>query len=124
MEGFHAAHRVGLLVASVALLALVLELVRRGRLKERYALLWLAAAGLSLLLGAFPRLIEWLAALLHVQYLTVLFAASFVFLLGIVLGFSIVISRQSERNRALAQELGLLEHRVRRLEKERSHDGE
>ena len=115
--GFQTAHRVVLLLLSLALLAFVLELVRRGRLKERYALLWLAAALASLAVGAFPALVERLAALLHVQYLTVFFAFSFLFLLGIVLAFSVVISRQAERHRILAQELALLERRVRQIER-------
>lgn len=120
--GFQTAHRVTLLILSVLLLALVLELVRRGRLKERYALLWLAAAGASLLIGVLPVLIEKLAGALHVQYLTVVFGASFVFLLSIVLGFSVIISRLSERNRELAQELALLAHRVNRLEVSDRHE--
>jgi len=48
----------------------------------------------------------------------VFYGLSFLFLLGIVLGFSVIISRLSERNRKLAQELALLAHRVERLEKD------
>jgi len=120
--GFQTAHRVSLLVLSVMLLGLVLELVRRGRLKERYALLWLAAAGTSLLIGAVPGVIERLAQVLHVQYLTIVFGISFLFMLGIVLGFSVVISRLSERSRELAQEVALLEHRINRTEKQGRHE--
>ena len=119
--GFQTAHRIGLLVLSVLLVCFVLELVRRGRLKERYALLWLAAAGASLVVGVFPVLVEKLALWLRVQYLTVFYGLSFLFLLGIVLSFTVVISRLSERNRDLAQELALLAHRVKSLEKQR-HD--
>jgi len=122
--GFQTAHRIGLLVLSILLLALVLELVRRGRLKERYALLWLAAAGASFLIGIFPVLIEKLATVFQVQYLTVFYGVSFLFLIGIVLGFSVIISRLSERNRELAQELALLAHRVKHLEKRDDRDSQ
>lgn len=115
--GFQTSHRAGLLLLSLALFALVLELVRRGRLKERYALLWLAAALGSLLLGIFPQVIARLAQVLHVQYLTVVFAITFLFLLILVLALSAVISRLSERNRELAQEVALLDHRLRQLER-------
>jgi hypothetical protein len=114
--GFQTVHRAALLLLSVLLLAFVLELVRRGRFKERYALLWLAAAGASLAIGLFPVLIEKLALVMRVQYLTVVYGVSFLFLLGIVLGFSVVISRLSERCRELAQEIALLAHRVHRME--------
>jgi len=120
--GFQAAHRVGLLVLSVLLVLFVLELVRRGRLKERYALLWLAASGASLAIGAFPGIVQRIAAALRVQYLTVFYGLSFLFLLGIVLGFTVIISRLSERNRELAQELALLAHKVAQMEKHKRDD--
>jgi hypothetical protein len=117
---FTPAHRVGLLLFSVLLLALVLELVRRRRFKERYALLWLATSLFGLLVGVFPGIIVSLARVLHVQFLTVFFALAFTFLLGLVLSFSIVISRLSEQNRELAQEAALLAHRLKMLEDERA----
>lgn len=115
--GFQPAHRVGLLIVSLLLVGLVLELVRRRRFKERYALLWLAASGCVLLVGLAPSLVVWVAQALHVQFLTVFFVLSFVFLLGLVLSFSVVISQLSEQNRDLAQEVGLLENRISRLER-------
>lgn len=114
--GFQTSHRVALLILCLLLLTFVLELVRRAWLKERYALLWLAAAAASLVIGFFPGLISGLARLVHVQYLTIVFGLSFLFLLGIVLGFSVIISRLSEHNRELAQELALLSQRVRQFE--------
>ncbi len=115
--GIQTAHRLGILGLSVLLLAVVLELVRRGYLKERYALLWLATAGLSLLVGVFPGIITSLAHLFNFQYLTVLFAMYFAFTLALVLCFTIVISRLAERNRELTQEVALLAHKVEQIEK-------
>jgi len=51
----------------------------------------------------------------HLQRLTVLFALSFLFLLGLVLAFTVVISRLTERNRDLAQEVALLGHELQKL---------
>jgi hypothetical protein len=116
--GIQTAHRIGILAVSVLLLLVVLELVRRGFLKERYALLWLATAGLSLAVGMFPSVITWLAHIFNFQFLTVLFGMYFAFTLALVLCFTIVISRQAERNRDLAQELALLSHEVDRLKQE------
>lgn len=118
LQGFYPVHRIGLLVLSLLLMLLVLELVRRGRLKERYALLWLGAAGGSLLIGLFPTIIVGLANGLRVQYLTVVYMITFLFLLGIILVFSVVISRLSERCRELAQEAALLAERVQKLERD------
>lgn len=110
-------HRVALLIMSLVLLGLVLELVRRGMLKERYALLWLATSLFGLVLGIFPGLIVKLSQLLHFQFVTVLLALTFLFTLGLVLSFSVVISRLSERNRELTQEVALLENALKKLEK-------
>ncbi len=115
--GIQTAHRLGILGLSVLLLLVVLELVRRGYLKERYALLWLATAGLSLLVGLFPGIITSLAHFFKFQYLTVLFAMYFAFTLALVLCFTIVISRLAERNRELTQEVALLAHKVEQIEK-------
>jgi len=121
--GFQTPHRIGLLILSVAMLALILELVRRRRFKERYALLWLASSVFGLIVGLFPQLIVWIAQILHVQFLTVFFGFTFVFLLGLVLSFSMVISRMSEQTRDLAQEVALLDRRLMRLEKDKeTHD--
>ena len=110
-------HRIAILLMSASLMALVLELMRRGRLKEKYALVWLATAGGSVLVGVFPNVIVAAANLFHFQYLTVLFTVYFMFTLGLVMSFSVVISQLAERNRELAQELALLAHTVDRLER-------
>ncbi|NUM54107.1 MAG: DUF2304 domain-containing protein [Candidatus Hydrogenedentes bacterium] len=122
MEGYiqveiQLVHRIGILGMSLSLMLLVLELVRRGWLKEKYALLWLGTAGVSVLVGVFPNIIVAAANLFHFQYLTVLFTVYFLFTLGLVMSFSVVISQLAERNRELTQELALLAHTVERMER-------
>ncbi len=114
--GFQLPHRIALFVLSVLLFLLVLELVRRRQFKERYALLWLGTALCGVGVGVFPGIIVRISTLVHVQFLTVFFVLAFVFLLGLVLSFSVVISRLSEQNRELAQEVALLAQRVEAVE--------
>jgi hypothetical protein len=85
------------LVASGALLVLVIELVRRRRLAERYALVWLAGVVALFLLSLWTEVI--------------LVAVGFAVLL--LLHFSVEVSRLSDQNKVLAQRLALLEERVR-----------
>ena len=113
-------HRIALGVLSAVLFALVMELVRREYLKERYALLWLATSAMGLVIGIFPGVIVWFAETFHFQMITTLFSVSFLYVLGIVLSFTVIISRLSERNRRLAQDVALLAHRVQRMEENRS----
>lgn len=113
--GIQPGHRVALLALSVILLGFVLELVRRDLLREKYALLWLATSLGGLVMGVVPDVIVAFAQLMRFQLLTALFVFSFIFTLAIVLGFTVVISRLSERNRELAQEVALLNHEVGRI---------
>jgi len=114
-----APHRIAITILSVVLFALVIELVRREFLKERYALLWLATAGIGLVIGIFPSVIARFAEAVHFQLITTLFVVSFLYVLGIVLGFTVIISKLAERNRRLAQDVALLAHRVQRIEENR-----
>jgi len=109
-------HRVAITILSLLLVGLVLELVRRDYLKEKYALLWVATSLTGLFIGIFPGILTWLTHTLKFQLLTTLYALSFLYTLGIILAFSVIISRLVERNRVLAQEVALLGNRVRHLE--------
>jgi uncharacterized membrane protein YfcA len=115
--GIQTPHQIALLLISVLLLGLVLELVRQGHLKERYALLWLAVSGCGLVVGIFPNSLVMISRLFNLQLLTVLFFFFFLLILGLVLSFSVVISRLAERNRRLTQEVALLAQRLDQVEK-------
>ncbi len=117
--GIQPGHRIMLMAMSIVLLGFVLELVRRDLLKEKYALLWLATSVLGLMVGLFPGVIVNLAVLFRFQMLTALFVVSLVFTLAVILGYSVVISRLSERNRRLTQEVALLANRVAEIENEK-----
>lgn len=102
---------------SILLLVTVFELIRRGRLKEEYSLLWLLSGVVILIFSIFPNLLLIISQALGMFYLTVLFVISFLFLLLIVLHFSTVISRLSERNKELTQELSILGFKFKELDK-------
>ena len=102
---------------SILLLVIVFELIRRRRLKEEYALLWLLSGLVILIFSIFPKLLNIISRAIGMYYLTALFVISFLFLLLIVLHFSTVLSRLSERNKELTQELSILEFRFRELDK-------
>jgi hypothetical protein len=110
------------IAGSATVLFVVLELIRRGRLKERYALLWLAAGLVLLVLSLSRGLLESIAAVIGIFYPpSLLFLVAFVFLLLITLHFSAVISGLSEKNKQLAQEMALLRQALEELRSE--HEG-
>ncbi len=110
-----------LVIAAVTafFIVLVLELIRRQRLRERYSMLWffiaLAALTVPLLYGAYA----WAARMLgfvEVNNLFVFLAVLALLLLS--LQFSIAISTAYQRAKTLVQQIGLLERRVRELEEQ------
>ena len=109
-------------VASILLVLVVLELIRKRRLRERYALLWLATGLVLLILSLWPSGLNTIASWLGVTGYppAVLFAVATLFILLVLLDYSTVISRLSDQNTVLAQRLALLEQRVRESGAERA----
>lgn len=102
-------------VASVLLVLVVLELIRKRRLKERYALLWLATGVVLLVLSLWRdglnTIADWVGVTGYPP--AVLFAVATLFILLVLLDYSTVISRLVDQNTLLAQRIALLEERMR-----------
>jgi hypothetical protein len=98
-------------IASILLLLVVLELIRSRRLRERYALLWLATGVVLTVLSAWRDGLNTIAGWFGVESYppAVLFAVGILFILLVLLHYSTVISRLSDQNVMLAQRLALLE---------------
>jgi hypothetical protein len=103
----------GLAIAvTLALLLLVFELVRRKRLSERYAILWLLAAITLFVLAAWKGLLTSLSYDVGIAYPpSALFAVAIGLIAMILLHFSLAVSRLSDQNKILAQRLALLQQR-------------
>jgi hypothetical protein len=105
------------IIAAALLLLAVLEMVRRRRLLERYALVWLGSAVILLGLAVWRGALTDLAKALGVVYPpNALFVVAFGFVLVLLLHFSLAVSRLSDQSKVLAQRLALLEARVRKGE--------
>ena len=102
-------------VASVLLLLVVLELIRKRRLKERYALLWLATGLVLLVLSLWRSGLNTIAGWFGVTSYppAVLFAVATLFILLVLLDYSTVISKLADQNTVLAQRLALLEEKLK-----------
>lgn len=102
------------LVVTFAIFLFVLELVRRRRLSERYALLWMTAALALLVLSIWTGGLDAIAGLMGIQepanaIFIIAFAVGFLLLLN----FSVVSSRLGEETKVLAQEVARLEQELR-----------
>jgi hypothetical protein len=111
--------RVQIVSIAFALLVLfgVFELVRQRRLRERYALVWMAAALVLLVLAIWKHLLSVLSQAVGIATPSnALFVVAFGFVLLLLLHFSVSVSRLSDQTRVLAQRLALTEERLRRVE--------
>ncbi len=95
----------------------IIELIRRNYLKERYSLIWLAASIVLMVFSVWRNLLHLIARILGVYYPpSVLFLLALGFLIVLLLHFSSIISSLSDKNRRLAQEIGILKLRLSALE--------
>ena len=104
-------------IAAVLFLVVIFELIRSRRLQERYALLWLITGGVILILSVWRDALRLVAEQIGIAYPpSALFVVGFLFILVVLLHYSTVISELSERNVRLAQDIALVEERLRAYE--------
>jgi hypothetical protein len=105
-------------IVAVAVTALIfvviLELVRRRRLVERYALLWMLTSVGLLVLAIWTDLLGWAADQVGIEVPSnFLFLAAFGVVFVLLLHFSVATSRLSDETKMLAQEVARLDEELR-----------
>jgi hypothetical protein len=102
-------------IVSLLLLVGVFELIRSRRLRERYALLWVATGLVLVVLSAWRGGLNTIAGWLGVTGYppAVLFAVGLLFVVLVLLHYSTVISKLADQNTILAQRLAILEAKLR-----------
>lgn len=99
--------------ASLVIFIFVFDLLRRGVLKEKYAVLWLLVAGIGLVFAVVPGLLDWLGSALGIGApVNLLFFVMGVVLVLVSVQLSYELSRHEARIRRLAEEVALLKERV------------
>jgi hypothetical protein len=104
------------IVAALVTLAVVIEMLRRGRMRERHAIWWLIAGSLALIIGIFPQILNWLSELLGVGL-----PVNLVFFVSIAVLFLVCIQHSSEltqlesKTRTLAERHAILQLEVEQL---------
>lgn len=107
-------------VASIITFVFVFWLLRRGVLREKYAVLWLLFSGAALFFSIFPGALKWLSDLLGVETpANLLFFVTIVLLILVAVQLSYELSRHEARIRRLAEEVALLDRELRDLRENR-----
>jgi hypothetical protein len=108
-------------VLAIIIVAVVLDLLRRKKIREKYAALWLIVGAATVVLGAFPQLLAIAAETVGVEVPSnLLFALGILFVLGVLLHLSVEISSVEDETRALAEEVAILRAQLEALAPERA----
>ena len=106
------------IVVALAALALVFELLRRRRLREKYSAIWVVIAVGTVVVAVFPQILRWTADLIGIQTPSnLLFFGSLIVLFAVSLQLSREVGLLEEQSRRLAEDIGTLRMRVDALEK-------
>lgn len=116
------------LIASVSLFFFLIYLIRKKKMKEEFSLLWLFFGIVFIVFSAWRSGLDFIANIVGIAYppaaMFLLFTLAFFFIL---IEFSTIISRLSDRNKNLTQEIGLLKmelndilKRIEKIDEEKS----
>ncbi|MBF0497095.1 MAG: DUF2304 domain-containing protein [Deltaproteobacteria bacterium] len=109
--------RVIIAIMCFTLIGIVVELIRQNRMRERFAIVWMGASVLVLVFGIWPDLLNVISRVVKLHHLTTLFTLCLIFLVAIILNFTVTISTLSERNRKLAQEVAIAKFQIEELKR-------
>ena len=106
------------IIVAIAALGLVFELLRRRRLREKYAAIWIVIAVGTVVVAVFPQILQGVADLVGIRTPSnLLFFGSLIVLFAVSLQLSREVGLLEEQSRRLAEEIGTLKMRVDALEK-------
>jgi len=111
--------RAFIIVTAILFLIFIVSLVKKRKLSEKDSLLWIIASAAILIVAIFPQIPDSVARLFGLFYpAAIIFFLGIIFILFIVVYHSTRLSDLTEKNKELAQKLGIAENRLKRLEKE------
>ena len=109
------------LVVAGLMAAVIFQLIRKKKLKEQYSLLWFLTVAVILLLAVWEPLLGRVSSALGIAVPSnALFLLALLFLFGMALHFSLLVSRLTDQTKMLAQKLALLDRDLRKEREERA----
>jgi hypothetical protein len=101
------------IIASLIIFFVVVNLIRRRKLKTEYSLIWLAVSVTFVIFSFWRNGIDKLASLFGIAYApSVLFIILLIGIILLLIEFSIIISKQAEHIKVLVQEMALLKQEL------------
>lgn len=98
------------IISALLVLTIVVEMLRRGRLRERHAIWWFVAGAFALVAAVFPVTLEWTSELLGVAIpVNLVFFVSIAVLYFVCLQSSAELTELEAKTRVLAERIAILE---------------
>lgn len=105
------------IVAAVLALIAIIELMRRGTLRERHAGWWFVGGVMALVIAVFPQTLGWAAAALGIVVpVNLVFFVAIALLFLVSLQYGAELTRVEEKLRVLAEQSAFQERRLAQLE--------
>jgi hypothetical protein len=111
-----------MIVVGLAILGVTVSLIRRRRLRDEYAVLWVLTGLAILMLVLVPKVLTGAATALGMtgesDPAVLVMLMCFLFLSAVVMHYSVALTRQAEREKNLEQEIALMRDEILRLKSE------
>lgn len=105
--------KIVLLIFSIFLLLVTTYILRKGRIPEKYALLWYFISLVILILTFFPGVFSFLSNKLGFQVMSnLIIGMMLVLLIFLTMSLTIIVSGQKKKTTLLIQEISLLKAKI------------
>ena len=109
--------QIAMLLAVAVYFALLFYFLKKRRLNLKYTLLWIFSGFIMLILAVFSQVLNWLSALVGIYSpVNALFAIALFCIIIILMSLTAIVSKLNDRLTQMAQNVALLEKRVREAE--------
>ena len=105
------------IISSALIILFILSLIRKRSLREEYSIMWIAGSIVLIVFSIWRDLLDIIASKVGVYYPpAVLLLVGIFFGVLMFLHFTVVLSRQADKNKSLAQEIAILKSKLEELE--------
>lgn len=110
------------IACSIALFIFILELTRRKKIRDEYSILWFFFSIIFIIFSIWRKGLEFFALLVGINYApSALFLLLVIAIFLILIQFSVIISKLTNENKKLSQEVGLMKFEIEELNREKIH---
>ena len=107
------------ILTSIILLIGIIMLIRKGKFKEGYSILWFIVGIIFFLMAVWTDLLRFISQMVGVDYEpATLFAVLLIGMIVIMIHFTVIVSGFDQKDKTLAQFIGLLMWELKKLKEE------